>query len=81
MNQLHSDWKLCVAPMMEWTDRHCRFFHRLLTRQARLTVRSMTHRPHEPSPTMDISIITPPRLGGRWLISAFEPVETQFPRL
>src|ERR1043166_8590326 len=22
--------------MMEWTDRHCRFFHRLLTRRARL---------------------------------------------
>jgi tRNA-dihydrouridine synthase A len=25
-----------IAPMMEWTDRHCRFFHRLLTRRARL---------------------------------------------
>src|SRR5207253_1057138 len=23
-----------IAPMMEWTDRHCRFFHRLLTRHA-----------------------------------------------
>jgi len=22
--------------MMEWTDRHCRFFHRLLTRRALL---------------------------------------------
>ncbi|MGB2374124.1 MAG: tRNA dihydrouridine(20/20a) synthase DusA, partial [Candidatus Puniceispirillaceae bacterium] len=21
---------LCVAPMMDWTDRHCRYFHRLL---------------------------------------------------
>ncbi|MBV8825303.1 MAG: tRNA dihydrouridine(20/20a) synthase DusA [Bradyrhizobiaceae bacterium] len=29
-------YKFCVAPMMEWTDRHCRFFHRLLTRHARL---------------------------------------------
>jgi tRNA-dihydrouridine synthase A len=29
-------WRLCVAPMMEWTDRHCRFFHRLITRRARL---------------------------------------------
>src|SRR5438105_7919301 len=28
--------RFCVAPMMEWTDRHCRFFHRLLTRHARL---------------------------------------------
>src|SRR5260370_6058514 len=25
-----------IAPMMEWTDRHCRFFHRLLTRRARI---------------------------------------------
>jgi tRNA-dihydrouridine synthase A len=33
MNHQH---KFCVAPMMEWTDRHCRFFHRLLTRRARL---------------------------------------------
>src|SRR5215510_8104763 len=27
------DRKFCIAPMMEWTDRHCRFFHRLLTRR------------------------------------------------
>ncbi len=25
-----------VAPMMDWTDRHCRFFHRRLTRQTLL---------------------------------------------
>ena len=25
-----------VAPMMDWTDRHCRFFHRLLTKKALL---------------------------------------------
>src|ERR1700719_4439611 len=29
-------YRFCVAPMMEWTDRHCRFFHRLLTRRTRL---------------------------------------------
>jgi tRNA-dihydrouridine synthase A len=29
-------YRFCIAPMMEWTDRHCRFFHRLLTRRARL---------------------------------------------
>jgi tRNA-dihydrouridine synthase A len=28
--------------MMEWTDRHCRFFHRLLTRQARLYTEMVT---------------------------------------
>lgn len=27
---MHLDRRLCVAPMMDWTDRHCRFFHRLL---------------------------------------------------
>jgi tRNA-dihydrouridine synthase A len=26
--------KFSVAPMIDWTDRHCRFFHRLLTRKA-----------------------------------------------
>lgn len=28
--------RFAVAPMMDWTDRHCRFFHRLLTRRALL---------------------------------------------
>ena len=28
--------RFAVAPMMDWTDRHCRFFHRQLTRQALL---------------------------------------------
>lgn len=27
---------LAVAPMMDWTDRHCRFFHRQLTRKSLL---------------------------------------------
>ena len=29
-------WRLCVAPMMDWTDTHCRVFHRLLSPHARL---------------------------------------------
>jgi tRNA-dihydrouridine synthase A len=28
--------KFAIAPMMDWTDRHCRFFHRLLTRRTLL---------------------------------------------
>ena len=28
--------RFAVAPMMDWTDRHCRFFHRQMTRQALL---------------------------------------------
>ena len=31
-----ASWRLSVAPMMDWTDSHCRFFHRLITRRARL---------------------------------------------
>ena len=31
-----SPWTLCVAPMMDWTDRHCRYFHRVLSPNARL---------------------------------------------
>ncbi len=27
---------MSVAPMMDWTDRHCRYFHRLLTRETLL---------------------------------------------
>ncbi len=32
----HAGWRLTVAPMMDWTDRHCRAFHRLLAPDARL---------------------------------------------
>jgi tRNA-dihydrouridine synthase A len=31
-----SPWRLSVAPMMDWTDRHCRLFHRLLTQRTLL---------------------------------------------
>jgi tRNA-dihydrouridine synthase A len=31
-----ADWQLCVAPMIDVTDRHCRYFHRLLAPKARL---------------------------------------------
>jgi tRNA-dihydrouridine synthase A len=34
--------KFCVAPMMDWTDRHCRFFHRLLTARALLYTEMVT---------------------------------------
>jgi tRNA-dihydrouridine synthase A len=37
-----TDHRLSIAPMMEWTDRHCRFFHRLLTRRARLYTEMIT---------------------------------------
>jgi tRNA-dihydrouridine synthase A len=33
---------LAVAPMMDWTDRHCRFFHRLLSPHVRLYTEMVT---------------------------------------
>ena len=33
---------LSVAPMMDWTDRHCRYFHRLLSAQALLYTEMIT---------------------------------------
>jgi tRNA-dihydrouridine synthase A len=35
-------YRFSVAPMMEWTDRHCRFFHRLLTRRALIYTEMIT---------------------------------------
>jgi tRNA-dihydrouridine synthase A len=35
-------YRFSVAPMMDWTDRHCRFFHRLLTRRALLYTEMIT---------------------------------------
>jgi tRNA-dihydrouridine synthase A len=37
-----SKHRFCIAPMMEWTDRHCRMFHRLLSRHARLYTEMVT---------------------------------------
>jgi tRNA-dihydrouridine synthase A len=34
--------RFAIAPMMEWTDRHCRLFHRLLTRRALIYTEMVT---------------------------------------
>ena len=44
--------RLSVAPMMDWTDRHCRFFHRQFTRRTLLytemvTAAALVHGPAE----------------------------------
>jgi tRNA-dihydrouridine synthase A len=44
--------RFSVAPMMDWTDRHCRAFHRALSRRARLytemvTTGAVIHGPRE----------------------------------
>lgn len=36
------DRRLCVAPMMDWTDRHCRYFMRCLTRHSLLYTEMVT---------------------------------------
>jgi tRNA-dihydrouridine synthase A len=36
------DFLFSVAPMMDWTDRHCRVFHRLLTRRSLLYTEMLT---------------------------------------
>jgi tRNA-dihydrouridine synthase A len=53
--------RLSVAPMMDWTDRHCRVFHRLLAPGARLYT-EMVH-------------AQAVRLGDRARLLGFDPVE------
>lgn len=36
------DRRLSVAPMLDWTDRHCRFFHRLISDQVLLYTEMVT---------------------------------------
>lgn len=38
----NQSYRLSVAPMMDWTDRHCRFLHRLLTRHTLLYTEMVT---------------------------------------
>jgi tRNA-dihydrouridine synthase A len=45
-------WRFSIAPMMDWTDRHCRYFHRQLTQHALLytemvTADALIHGPRE----------------------------------
>ena len=40
--QADAAWRLCVAPMIDVTDRHCRYFHRLLAPRARLYTEMIT---------------------------------------
>jgi tRNA-dihydrouridine synthase A len=39
---ISSSARLSVAPMMDWTDRHCRYLHRLLSREALLYTEMVT---------------------------------------
>ncbi|MDZ7590221.1 MAG: tRNA dihydrouridine(20/20a) synthase DusA [Rubrivivax sp.] len=41
-NRAPNPWRLCVAPMLDWTDRHCRFLHRLISTHTRLYTEMVT---------------------------------------
>jgi tRNA-dihydrouridine synthase A len=62
--------RLSVAPMMDWTDRHCRVFHRQMTRRAMLYTEMVTAAAivHGPKPRLlDYSPVEHPialQLGG-----------------
>jgi tRNA-dihydrouridine synthase A len=40
--QINQNAKISVAPMMDWTDRHCRYLHRLISRHALLYTEMVT---------------------------------------
>ncbi|SOB98638.1 tRNA dihydrouridine(20/20a) synthase DusA [Rhodobacter maris] len=42
MNNATRAARLSVAPMMDWTDRHCRMFHRMISRHALLYTEMVT---------------------------------------
>ena len=41
-NDINHAARLSIAPMMDWSDRHCRYFHRLMTRRAILYTELVT---------------------------------------
>lgn len=41
-NPSSNPWRFCIAPMMDWSDRHCRYFWRLLSKHARLYTEMVT---------------------------------------
>jgi len=41
-NKNNRTHRFCVAPMLDWSDRHCRYFHRLLSKNALLYTEMVT---------------------------------------
>lgn len=62
--------KFSVAPMMDWTDRHCRYFHRLLSKETQLwsemlTTKAILH--GDKNRLLDFSVVENPlvlQIGG-----------------
>ena len=42
MMSLERSARLSVAPMMDWTDRHCRYMHRLMSKHTLLYTEMVT---------------------------------------
>ncbi len=42
INQLPLNHRVCVAPMLDWSDRHCRYFHRVISESAVLYTEMVT---------------------------------------
>src|SRR4051794_32474361 len=42
LDEAPTRWRFCVAPLMDWTDRHCRAFHRTMSRRALLYTEMVT---------------------------------------
>lgn len=42
LSNITLDHKFSIAPMLDWTDKHCRYFHRLLTQHAVLYTEMVT---------------------------------------
>ena len=42
MNAINHPHRFCIAPMLDWSDRHCRYFWRLLSRNALLYTEMIT---------------------------------------
>lgn len=42
LSKIRQAARLSVAPMMDWTDRHCRYFHRLLSKETLLYTEMVT---------------------------------------
>jgi len=42
MNQVYLSHRLCIAPMLDWSDKYCRYFHRLISRHTLLYTEMVT---------------------------------------
>ena len=42
INNTYAAGRFSIAPMLDWTDRHCRYFHRLLSKQTLLYTEMVT---------------------------------------